>query len=92
MKDTEKNQKATKKIKDWRLDGCDMYVTLEPCEMCQLIIKETRINNVFFLLKRDYQQKNGKKTNINQTNDCKITKKSYEMLLKNFFSKLRNKI
>jgi len=27
--------KAAKKIKDWRLDDCEMYVTLEPCDLCK---------------------------------------------------------
>ena len=33
-------KKAAKKNKDWRLNGYDMYVTLEPCDMCKEIIKQ----------------------------------------------------
>lgn len=40
--------KATKKIKDWRLDGADLYVTLEPCLMCMGAIINHRIKNVYF--------------------------------------------
>lgn len=39
---------ATKKIKDWRLDGADIYVTLEPCLMCMGAIINHRIKNVYF--------------------------------------------
>ena len=33
---------------DWRLDDCDMYVTLEPCPMCAGAILNARIRNVYF--------------------------------------------
>ena len=34
---------ANKKIKNWRLNDCTMYVTLEPCDMCKAIINESKI-------------------------------------------------
>lgn len=40
-------QKANKKLNDWRLEGCDMYVTLEPCMMCAGAIIHSRLNKVF---------------------------------------------
>lgn len=40
-------KKACKKVVNWRLDGCDMYVTLEPCPMCASAIKQSRIKNVY---------------------------------------------
>ncbi len=40
-------EKACKKIKDWRLEDCSIYVTLEPCLMCMGAIVESRIKNVF---------------------------------------------
>ena len=40
--------KACKKLKSWRLDECDLYVTLEPCPMCSGAIIQSRIKNVFF--------------------------------------------
>ncbi len=41
-------RKACKKLKDFRLIGCDMYVTLEPCVMCTGAILNSRIDNVYF--------------------------------------------
>lgn len=41
-------QKACKKLKSWRLDDCDLYVTLEPCPMCAGAILNARIKNVFY--------------------------------------------
>ena len=40
--------KACRKIGDWRLNDCDMYVTLEPCTMCSGAIVQARIRTVFF--------------------------------------------
>ena len=41
-------EKATKKLKNWYLDGCEMYVTLEPCPMCAGAIINSRIDKVYF--------------------------------------------
>lgn len=38
--------KASKKIGDWRLEGCTLYVTLEPCQMCSGAIVQARIPKV----------------------------------------------
>jgi len=40
-------QKASKKLKSWRLIDCEMYVTLEPCSMCAGAIINSRIKKVF---------------------------------------------
>ena len=40
--------KATKKLNNWNLKGCDMYVTLEPCVMCTGAIINSRIDNVYY--------------------------------------------
>lgn len=40
-------QKASKKLKSWRLLDCDMYVTLEPCSMCAGAIINSRIRKVY---------------------------------------------
>ena len=39
---------AEKKLKKWRLDDCEMYVTLEPCPMCAWAIINSRIKTVYF--------------------------------------------
>ncbi len=78
-------QKAEKKLKDWRLNDCDMYVTLEPCKMCEMIIKECRIDKVYYLI-------NQNKSNhvFTQTNFCKGLKLKYQKLIDNFFKNLRD--
>lgn len=40
-------EEASKFIGDWRLNGCDMYVTLEPCAMCAAAIAHSRISNLY---------------------------------------------
>ena len=40
--------KACRKIGDWRLTGCDIYVTLEPCAMCAGALINARIDNIYF--------------------------------------------
>lgn len=46
---------ATEKLKDWRLNECEMYVTLEPCPMCAGAIYQSRIKKIYI----------GAKSNIN---------------------------
>ena len=38
---------ASKNIGNWRLEDCDIYVTLSPCPMCASLIKQSRIRNVY---------------------------------------------
>ncbi|MBE7087451.1 MAG: nucleoside deaminase [Clostridiales bacterium] len=40
--------KACKKLNSWRLDGLELYVTLEPCPMCAGAILNARIKKVYF--------------------------------------------
>ena len=49
-------KKACKKMGDWRLDGAEMYVTLEPCPMCAGAIVNARIKKVYF---GAYESKSG---------------------------------
>ena len=37
---------AIRKLGDWRLDGCTMYITLEPCQMCSGAIVQSRIDRI----------------------------------------------
>ena len=39
-------KKASRVLKDWRLEGCTMYVTLEPCQMCAGALVQSRIDRV----------------------------------------------
>ena len=41
-------QRACRVLDDWRLTGCDLYVTLEPCVMCLGACYNARISNVYF--------------------------------------------
>ena len=41
-------KKACKKLHDWRLEGCCMYITLEPCVMCSGAIIQSRIPKVVY--------------------------------------------
>ena len=45
-------EEACKYLGDWRLDGCEMYVTLLPCMMCSGAIMESRIRKVYYLCDR----------------------------------------
>ena len=49
-------EKACKKLKSWRLDGAEMYVTVEPCAMCAGAIANARIKKVYF---GAYEEKSG---------------------------------
>ena len=39
-------KKASRKLGDWRLEGCTMYVTLEPCQMCAGALVQSRMDKV----------------------------------------------
>ena len=39
-------RKASRKLGDWRLEGCTMYITLEPCQMCAGTIVQARVSRV----------------------------------------------
>lgn len=41
-------EKACKKLGTWRLEGCELYVTLEPCPMCAGAILQSRISKVIY--------------------------------------------
>ena len=81
---------ACKFVGDWRLDDCEMYVTLLPCMMCSGAILESRIKKVYYLCDR---------TNVcynvdGYINAVKIDNSEYEEkylnLLRLFFENKRN--
>ena len=89
-------EKACKKLKSWRLDDCDIYVTLEPCPMCAGAIMNARIKNLFYAVK-DIENGGLSRFNIftntlNHTTNC-FQLKEYEEenknLIKNFFKSKR---
>ena len=53
-------KKASKKIHNWRLNDCKLYVSLEPCDMCKEVIKKSRISEVIY-----YSKQNNNKTEKN---------------------------
>ena len=65
-------KKACEFLNNWRLDECDMYVTMEPCPMCCGAILQSRIKNVYF---GAYSRDNG----------CMGTVVNLPKLLKNSF-------
>lgn len=91
--------KACKKLKSWRLDGCQMYVTLEPCPMCAGAIVNARIEKVVYACKQTTSQDDllvailtserlNHKVEVEQ--DIKY-KKEASNLLTSFFESKRNK-
>lgn len=79
---------AAKKMKSWNLSDCDLYVSLKPCGMCVEVIKQSRIQNVYYLLdKLDYKHE------FMKTNFKKIASENdiytYQQLLSNFFQNKR---
>lgn len=90
-------QKACKKIGDWRLDNCWIYVTLEPCLMCFGLIQLSRIKGIVFGVKSPlfgFGFKNNqilplyKKDLIVKEG---IQKKECYKVLQNFFIEIRKK-
>lgn len=73
--------KANKKIGDWRLNDCIMYVSLKPCEMCMGAIAESRISKVIYACDRNCSNKN---VSYQQVCDSLLVEES-STLLKNFF-------
>ena len=80
--------KACKKLKTWRLDDCEMYVTLEPCKMCISAIAESRIKKVYYILSSNY--KKVEKANFNNINSFVYNDDyDYKKLLSSFFENRR---
>ncbi len=92
-------QRASKKLKSWRLLDCEMYITLEPCSMCAGAIINSRVKKIY-IGALDY--KTGAAGSVlNLFEDYKfnhkvevekgILQEECENLLKSFFKELRQK-
>ena len=63
-------KKASKKLNNWRLDGCILYISLEPCSMCKEIIKKSRISKVIYFSKQNkYKTENDPEYQFIKNND-----------------------
>lgn len=86
---------AQEGLRRWRLDDCDMYVTLEPCPMCASAIIQSRIKNLYF---GSYDTKYGalgSALDLRKVHNSKlkvyggILEQDCDSILKNFFERLR---
>lgn len=94
-------QKASKKLKSWRLLDCEMYITLEPCSMCAGAIINSRIKKIYIGTNDEKTGAVGSVLNLledykfNHTVEIEknVLKEDCESILKDFFKELRkNKI
>lgn len=81
--------KAGKRLKRWNLNDCSLIVTLKPCKMCEEIIKEARIENVYYLLDKPDYKKPFKKTKIMKLDSNSKVEKEYLKKLQSFFENKR---
>lgn len=90
-------QKASKKLKSWRLIDCEMYVTLEPCSMCAGALINSRIKKVYIGTNDEKTGAVGSVFNLledytfNHKVEIKkgILKQECEKILKEFFKEIR---
>ncbi len=90
-------QKASKKLKAWRLLDCEMYVTLEPCAMCAGAIINSRIKKVYIGTKDNKTGAVGSVLNLFEDftfnhkveSEIGLMQDECEKILKQFFKELR---
>lgn len=81
---------ACRTIGDWRLDGCEMYVTLLPCMMCAGAIYESRIKKVYYLCDRtNVCFDTGKYIDVKKIDNMEYEEK-YLKMFRLFFENKRN--
>lgn len=81
-------KKANKCLHTWKLDNCELYVSLKPCTMCETIIRQSRIKKVHYLIEKDTNKREYYQTEFNQ--EAKIAyQDEYKTILKDFFKKIR---
>ena len=81
-------EKASKKLKTWKLDKCILFVTLKPCSMCEKIINESRIKKVIYILDKTENKKEYYKTKYVKLNDLN-KENNIKKIMNNFFIKKR---
>lgn len=92
-------EEAAKYIGDWRLEGCSIYVTLEPCPMCAGAIVQARIDKIIFGTRNPKAGCGGSILNIlneprfnHQVEIIEgICQEECSQILKTFFTQMRNK-
>ena len=90
-------QKASQKLKAWRLLDCEMYVTLEPCSMCAGAIINSRIKKLYIGTMDEKTGAGGSVLNLFEDYtfnhkvevETGIMKEECEKILKDFFKELR---
>ena len=78
---------ACSKLSRWNLSDLTMYVTLKPCSMCESIIKQARINRVYYLLDKPSFKKEYDKTEFILDNN--FLSIEYKEKLSSFFQEKR---
>ena len=92
-------QKASKKVNDWRLEDCTMYITLEPCQMCAGAIVQARIPKVVIGAMNPKAGCAGSVLNILQIDEFNhqveiergILEEECSLMLSDFFKELRRR-
>lgn len=92
-------KKASKKMDDWRLEDCTMYVTMEPCQMCSGAIVQSRMKKVVIGCMNPKAGCAGSILNLLQMEEFNhqveleigVLEEECSNLMKNFFKELREK-
>lgn len=79
---------AERKVGDWRLNGYRMLVNLRPCEMCSAVIRESRLDRVYFLVDKPDNDVNIS-DNFVLVDGYDEEKSYYKNLLTDFFNNMR---
>ena len=78
---------ACKKIKNWRLEDCTIYVTMEPCMMCSGAIEQSRIKKIVYGVKNENYGSTDQLKNVEIISQ--VCEKECRELLQSFFKKRR---
>ena len=81
---------ASKKLKTWHLDDCEMYVTLEPCMMCSGAIEQARLNKVYYSTTSPSFGNIEKSANVSRETYIKLEDSRTKKMLQEFFKTKRN--